>query len=207
MSDNVEIRKAYENANSQPKERRRTLYGEGSHRRSRRARGQTSYRRRLDEIDQDLSYFLSFGKIVPDYLKDSLSAQDSTSSGTPTHKMIEVSNVCYHTLNKVADIKIRWVHDMTAHLQFDSRTKELNIFQYPSACLILDSVGEKTLLHRSVPDDIAISHVGKLICTQPPQTLRRSIKARNSRYKRLLSRAPTHISRHLRPGQKVLANP
>lgn len=152
MANFVEIREAYKDIESSTAASGRSLYGQGkrSFLRNRRTRGSVSYRRNLEDRDQSLDVFLSFGKIIPDDLKDSLLRQFSDSTKTLLPELIELSNVCYHSLNKLADIRIRWVHDLTAHLQFHSRTRILNVFQYPSACLVLDSAGEKTLLSRSV---------------------------------------------------------
>jgi hypothetical protein len=136
----VEILKTHETHQNQGTQRVRTIYGGKSQRRNRRLYGNINYERTLDERDQPLSTFLDFGNILPLDLKETISGGEATSS-YPTHidKCIEVSHIGYHTLNKVADVQIQWVHDITTHLQFDTRSKKLNIFQYPSVCLIFDS--------------------------------------------------------------------
>lgn len=50
---------------------------------------------------------------------------------------IDLSLVCFHTLHNVASIKIQWVECLALHLEFDSRTKVLSVFKFPSFAFLM----------------------------------------------------------------------
>lgn len=140
-SRRVHICKPHETISNQSDQRVRTLYGGKSQRRNRGLHDTTFYAQKLDELrDQPLSTLLDFGHIFSTDLKETMLHGDSTVRYTAHHDTcLKLSHICHYTLNRVAGIQIQWVHDMIAYLIFDSRSKKLNIFQYPSVCLVFGS--------------------------------------------------------------------
>ncbi|CZR67625.1 uncharacterized protein PAC_17524 [Phialocephala subalpina] len=53
------------------------------------------------------------------------------------HSIIDPHLVCYSTLDTVASIKIELVDTIDLHLAFDSSTRVLSIFRFPSYCLVM----------------------------------------------------------------------
>jgi hypothetical protein len=107
------------------------------HLRRRRRETIISYQQSLDNVDQPLHVLLqNFGKIVPT-ANVSRGLQTVGIMTNPYDPVIELPLVCFHTLHRVANIKIEWVDSLSLHLEFDSYTKFLKIFQFPSLCLIM----------------------------------------------------------------------
>jgi len=108
----------------------------------------TCYQQTFDNKDLPIHKFLRrFGEIVPLY-----DVGIHRESGTPLvisgrdDGWIDQSLVCFHTLAKVASIKVQWVDCVGLHLEFDSRTKVLKLFRFPSFCLIMIVIGDKSPL-------------------------------------------------------------
>ncbi|KAE8450803.1 hypothetical protein EG329_005716 [Mollisiaceae sp. DMI_Dod_QoI] len=83
-----------------------------------------------------------FGKIIPQRTRESVTGQSTPATFPPIipdERWIELSLLCFHTLNKVAHLKIEWVDSLSLHLEFDSSAKVLKIFRLPSLCLIMCS--------------------------------------------------------------------
>lgn len=55
----------------------------------------------------------------------------------PEESRIDLALVCFHTLNTIASIEIDWVDTIDLHLEFDSYTKVLSVFRFPSYCLVM----------------------------------------------------------------------
>jgi hypothetical protein len=108
----------------------------------------TNYEQTLENNDQPLHTLLGrFGKIIPQQYRQ-LGFGHVTPSMAPVRpndEWIELKLLCFHTLNKVASIKIEWVDSLSLHLEFDSYTKVLKVFRLPSLCLLL-SCAEKLAL-------------------------------------------------------------
>jgi hypothetical protein len=97
----------------------------------------TRYQQSLENVDQPLHVLLQyFGKIVPT-ANVSRGLETVGMTTNPYDPWIDVSLVCFHTLHRVAHIKIEWVDSLSLHLEFDSYTKILKIFRFPSLCLIM----------------------------------------------------------------------
>lgn len=47
---------------------------------------------------------------------------------------IIISNINYHTLSTIAQIRIEWVDTISLHLEFDEKALALKLFRYPSFC-------------------------------------------------------------------------
>lgn len=95
------------------------------------------YQQSLDYVDQPLHILLQgFGKLIPTaYISRDLETIATTRN--PYHHVVELSLVCFHSLHRIASIKIEWVDSLSAHLEFDPHTKVLKIFRFPSLCLIM----------------------------------------------------------------------
>ena len=52
---------------------------------------------------------------------------------------LQASNLCYYTLIRMADIKIRWVENVCEPPEFNQRKKILKIFCFPSYCTMMCS--------------------------------------------------------------------
>jgi len=108
-------------------------------RRLRRRRRETfiSYQQSFDNVDHSLRVLLqTFGKIIPT-VNVSRGLETVGMTANPYDPVIELSLICFHTLHRVAYIKIDWVDSLSLHLEFDSYTKILKIFRFPSLCLIM----------------------------------------------------------------------
>jgi len=101
------------------------------------------------DIDLPLYRLLErFGKLIPNA---PAMRPERTSGPLPdmnTIDWIDVSLVCFHTLHKIADIKIEWVDVLALHLDFDSRKRTLSIFRYPSFCFLMYTSGAVTINER-----------------------------------------------------------
>ena len=87
----------------------------------------TNYQQDLESYDQPLYIFLKrFGKVMP------VATMSRRYEG-----LIEVSSVCFSRLRKFARIRIEWVDCLCMHLEYDSRTKVLKLFRFPSLCLVM----------------------------------------------------------------------
>ncbi|KAF8865228.1 hypothetical protein BDZ45DRAFT_684279 [Acephala macrosclerotiorum] len=106
-----------------------------------------------DHLDQPLYTLLgSFGKIIPQRNRQSSITGHSTPllalPARPDEHWIELSLLCFHTLEKVAFIKVEWVDSLSLHLEFDRSTKVLKLFRLPSLCLIMSSCDKLSPLSR-----------------------------------------------------------
>jgi hypothetical protein len=50
---------------------------------------------------------------------------------------ITVHHVCFHTLQKIIEVKIQWVETLNQHLEFDPGKKTLKLFRYPAFCWMM----------------------------------------------------------------------
>jgi len=118
----------------------------------------TNYEQTFENNDQPLYALLErFGEIVPQrgrglgtgHLNPSMA-----SSIRPGDEWIELSLLCFHSLNKFASIKIEWVDSLSLHLEFDSNKKVLNIFRLPSLCLLMCCSKKMSPLSRLFSDSL-----------------------------------------------------
>jgi hypothetical protein len=104
-----------------------------------------SYRQNFDYIDSPLYELLGrFGELIPRSRPHSI---NELGSPQPT-EVIAVKNVCFSTLQGLADFKIEWVTSLALHLEMDSSKKTLKLFQFPSFCRIMSVEGEPHILSR-----------------------------------------------------------
>jgi hypothetical protein len=100
--------------------------------------------------------FCGFGTILPPFESPLTRCPSPTSPSSmkPTghegsSEYLILSFLSYHTLIKVAKIKIEWVESLNLHLEFDEGTRVLKLFRYPSFCrLMYPEAGSQTFLHR-----------------------------------------------------------
>jgi hypothetical protein len=116
-------------------------------RRSTRYKSKTfsTYNQPLDKKDEALYTLLQrFGKIIPDYNAGSLSPQNARETIPGRNDgWIDPLLICFHTLNKCTSITIEWVDSLSLHLEFDSRTKILKLFRFPSFCFLMSCKDKK----------------------------------------------------------------
>jgi hypothetical protein len=62
---------------------------------------------------------------------------------------IMVHHVCFHTLRKIAGIRIQWVRSINLHLEFDQSKRTLKLFGYPAFCWLLSRSNDNStdILH------------------------------------------------------------
>ena len=83
---------------------------------------------RLELAARPLSVvFRNFHKLLP---RRRASGKSSKGAGAT----VFVSAINYHSLRIIGRVRIQWVNDMSAHLVFDSRTRTLSLFRFPSFC-------------------------------------------------------------------------
>ncbi|PMD58304.1 uncharacterized protein K444DRAFT_442681 [Hyaloscypha bicolor E] len=101
----------------------------------------THFSHTQENNDQPLNTLLgSFGKVIPQRQRQWVSGRVSPASINPVRHdddWIELSLLCFHALNKVANVKIEWVDSLSLHLEFDNKTKVLKVFRLPSLCLLM----------------------------------------------------------------------
>ena len=59
---------------------------------------------------------------------------------------ITTAYLSYHSLKDLVKVKLVWTNTLVEHLKYDSRTKSLYIFKYPSLCLIMLRADGDTIL-------------------------------------------------------------
>jgi hypothetical protein len=93
----------------------------------------------IENYDQPLFQLLKrFGGILPQCRRYSVTPQELSNALSERHDdQIEISLVCFHTMDVVAGIKIQWVDCLSLHLEFDRRSKTLKVFRFPSVCMIM----------------------------------------------------------------------
>lgn len=107
-----------------------------------------SYSQSLEHHDQPLVHLLRrFGDLIPSYKGDPRVTQGSPLGPSMYAESIELSYMSFDMIKNFAKIRIEWVDCLSMHLEFDSRTKTLKVFRYPSYCRIMYAMrGESTLL-------------------------------------------------------------
>jgi hypothetical protein len=136
-------------------------------RRRRRAKKETftHFSHTLENNDQPLNTLLgSFGKVIPQRQRQWVSGRVSPASIAPVRHdddWIELSLLCFHALNKVANIKIEWVDSLSLHLEFDNKTKVLKVFRLPSLCLLMCCCEKVSPLSQFVLPSHSLSNVQK----------------------------------------------
>jgi hypothetical protein len=92
-----------------------------------------------DLIDVPIFLLLKmFGENIPPCRQD-YPTPSELNNMTPGHHdhWIDISFVGFHAVHVVAGIRIQWVDCLSLHLEFDSLSKTLKVFRFPSICLIM----------------------------------------------------------------------
>lgn len=145
-----------------PFEEDQTAVQQLARRRSPRHRSRTfhSYQQKaIDSNDQPFYTLLKkFGNIIPEREKDSSWMYEYPSARAGQREgWIDLSLVCFHTLHTVSSVKIEWVDCLSLHLEFESRTKTLKLFRFPSLCFLMCSNRNQSVLSR-IFEDSGASH-------------------------------------------------
>ena len=67
----------------------------------------------------------NFGELFPEY-------PPSSGNGSTLYS----SRLNYFSLHRLSNVQVKWVDVLSAHLEFDSTTKQLALFRFPSFCLL-----------------------------------------------------------------------
>jgi hypothetical protein len=104
-----------------------------------------NYRQNFDLIDTPLYELLGrFGELIPQSRSHSINEPGSLRPS----EVIAVKDVCFNTLQGLADFKIEWVTSLALHLEMDSSKKTLKLFQFPSFCRMMSVERETHILSR-----------------------------------------------------------
>ncbi|KAI1359610.1 hypothetical protein F5Y08DRAFT_332211 [Xylaria arbuscula] len=57
-----------------------------------------------------------------------------------------VSTINYHSLRTIGNVRLKWVDSLSCHLKFDSRTRTLSVFRFPSFCALTTIAGDRGIL-------------------------------------------------------------
>jgi len=119
--------------------------------RLRRRRRQTfvNYQQSLDYVDQPFHSLLGcFGKVIPTTNTSRRLENVRITTKPYDDEWIDLSLLCFHTLHRVAGIKIEWADCLSVHLEFDSYTRTLKVFRFPSLGLIMATPNKRSALSR-----------------------------------------------------------
>ena len=50
--------------------------------------------------------------------------------------VLHVSTLTFHSLQTIGKIRLNWVDELSSHLDFESRTRTLSVFRFPSFCAL-----------------------------------------------------------------------
>jgi hypothetical protein len=108
-------------------------------------RNYNSYKQNFDYIDSPLYELLRrYGELIPQSRPRFINELGSLQ---PT-EVITLKDVCFNTLQGLADLKIEWVTSLALHLEMDSSKKTLKLFQFPSFCRMMFVEREAHILAR-----------------------------------------------------------
>ncbi|KAH6690765.1 hypothetical protein BKA61DRAFT_285930 [Leptodontidium sp. MPI-SDFR-AT-0119] len=107
----------------------------------------------LRHVDHPLPTLLNdFGSIIPKSKQSPISGHGSPFLNHPRQEdWICPQNVCFYNLHHLMKIQIEWVDCLSLHLEFDSQSKVLKLFRFPSICLLM-CYSENTYLSRLFSD-------------------------------------------------------
>jgi hypothetical protein len=57
-----------------------------------------------------------------------------------------VSTINYHSLRTMGNVSLKWVDSLSCHLNFDSRTRTLSVFRFPSFCALATIASDRGVL-------------------------------------------------------------
>ena len=95
-------------------------------------------------------FLMGFGVLLP---SKNMCLDDDPNIQRAFHQQTEVYAKGFnaYTLNAVAGLRIKWVYALACHLEFNSTTKEISLFRFPSFCqsMLLRStkVGRPGVIH------------------------------------------------------------
>ena len=81
------------------------------------------------------------------YFQRALARQQLTSKpaiGEST--VLFVSTINYHSLRTIGKVRLEWVDNLSCHLNFDSRTRTLSVFRFPSFCAVATIATDRGVL-------------------------------------------------------------
>lgn len=104
-----------------------------------------SYRQNFDFIDFPFFELLArFGELTPQVKPHFVNELGSFRQS----EVISVKDVCFHTLQGLAHLKIEWVTSLALHLEMDSGKNTLKLFEFPSFCRMMAVENEAHILSR-----------------------------------------------------------
>lgn len=95
-----------------------------------------------DYYDRPVAFVVnSFGNLVPRPVPQPHAVHafdsDATTLSWTDVSWIDVSQVCFQTLHRVGAIQLEFVDALSLHLAFDTRTRVLSVFKFPSLVLLM----------------------------------------------------------------------
>ncbi|KAI1274076.1 hypothetical protein F5Y07DRAFT_224387 [Xylaria sp. FL0933] len=104
----------------------------------------------------------SLGGGVPQPSSPLLSNESSDSElGTMSDVRLNVLNLNYYTLTRLAGITFTWTDTVWEHLDFNANKKEIKLFRYPSFCVLMATRhGGRSFLCRLFNDHVENPHSG-----------------------------------------------
>jgi hypothetical protein len=105
----------------------------------------STYAQGFQYIDLPLYNMLNrFGDLIPEL--GAASAREPRFAGSQSTECIIPQQVCWDTLQNVAELRIEWVTALSLHLEFDSGKRTLKLFRYPSYARMMSCYRTKNLL-------------------------------------------------------------
>ncbi|EGX90880.1 hypothetical protein CCM_07300 [Cordyceps militaris CM01] len=84
--------------------------------------------------------------IFRNFRKTLTSRQLQRTSVTGEPCILFVSTINYHSLRTIGKVRLKWVDNLSSHLNFDSRTRTLSVFQFPSFCALSTIPSDRGIL-------------------------------------------------------------
>ncbi|RSL87984.1 hypothetical protein CEP52_015362 [Fusarium oligoseptatum] len=91
---------------------------------------------------QDLPAFgddITFDDLLGRYSRSHYGPVPCPSTRDPTHEpsLLRSEDLSFYTLAQLLGVRIAWTTSICEHLEFDSRSKQLKLFRFPSYCVLL----------------------------------------------------------------------
>lgn len=107
-----------------------------------------NYRLGFDYVDFPLYNLIGrFGDLLPE-LKTSSVYEPPSQHVEDSSESIYVASVCFQALHEFTALKIEWVTSLALHLELDSSSKTLKVFQFPSFCRLMTVERRNNVLSR-----------------------------------------------------------
>lgn len=94
-----------------------------------------TYKMSSDLADRPMSILLKgYGNILPSRSEELTKVASESNASTSSWFCIDPAEANAHLLHTLLRVNFRWVDTMALHLDYDSSTRTLSLFRYPSLC-------------------------------------------------------------------------